>query len=73
MGEIIEQISRREGTAEDLARLRHIGRACVAASTCGMGQAFPLPVLSALELFPEDFNAGLRRTSAKQFDSRVVR
>jgi NADH-quinone oxidoreductase subunit F len=73
MKEIIEQISRREGTAEDLARLRHIGRACVAASTCGMGQAFPLPVLSALELFPEDFNAGLRRTSAKQFDSRVVR
>lgn len=73
MKEIIERLSRRKGTADDLERLRQIGRACVAASTCGMGQAFPLPVLSALELFPEDFNAGLRQTSAKEFDSRIVR
>lgn len=73
MKEIIERLSRREGMDDDLERLRQIGKACVAASTCGMGQAFPLPVLSALELFPEDFNAGVRQTSAKQFDSRGVR
>ncbi len=73
MKEILDQLSRGEGTADDLDQLRQIGKACVAASTCGMGQAFPLPVLSALELFPDDFNAAIRQTSTKQFDSRIVR
>ncbi len=57
MREIIEKVFQGEGTTEDLEQLRQIGKACVAASTCGMGQAFPLPVLSALELFPQDFEA----------------
>jgi NADH-quinone oxidoreductase subunit F len=64
MKEIVDTLSRGNGTAEDLARLREIGKACVAASTCGMGQAFPLPVLSALELFPEDFEAVVQNVPA---------
>jgi len=55
MKEIVDSFYHGSGTADDLVRLSEIGKACVAASTCGMGQAFPLPVLSALELFPEDF------------------
>jgi len=55
MKEIIDALSCGKGAGQDPARLREIGNACVAASTCGMGQAFPLPVLSALELFGEDF------------------
>jgi NADH:ubiquinone oxidoreductase subunit F (NADH-binding) len=70
---IIDRLSRGEGTINDLSQLRQIGKTCVAVSTCGMGQAFPLPVLSALELFPEDFNAVIRGTATRQFDSRVVR
>jgi len=61
MKEIVDTLSRGEGTADDLAQLREIGKASVAVATCGMGQAFPLPVLSALELFPEDFEAAVQK------------
>jgi len=59
MKEIVNRLSAGEGEADDLEQLREIGKACVATSTCGMGQAFPLPVLSALELFPQDFEAAI--------------
>ena len=62
MKEIVQRLSKRKGTAENLQQLRQISKACVAASTCGMGQAFPLPVLSALELFPEDFQAAVAKS-----------
>ena len=63
MREIIERVFQGEGTNEDLEQLRRIGKACVAVSTCGMGQSFPLPVLSALELFPQDFEAAICKVS----------
>jgi len=63
MKEIVERLSHGKGTTEDLEQLRRIGKACVVASTCGMGQAFPLPVLSALELFPGDFEAAIAKVS----------
>jgi len=61
MKEIVDTLSHKEATPDDLVQLREIGKACIAASTCGMGQAFPLPVLSALELFPEDFEAAIQK------------
>jgi len=64
MREIIEKVFKGEGTTEDLEQLRQIGKACVAVSTCGMGQAFPLPVLSSLELFPQDFEVAIGKVSA---------
>ncbi len=63
MREIIEKVFQGKGTFEDLEQLRRIGKACVAVSTCGMGQAFPLPILSALELFPQDFEAAIGKVS----------
>lgn len=65
MKEIIDTLSHGEAAADDLAQLREIGKACVTISTCGMGQAFPLPVLSALELFPEDFETAIQKTPSK--------
>jgi len=59
MREIIEKVFQGEGTNEDLEQLRQIGKAAISVSTCGMGQSFPLPVLSALELFPQDFEAAI--------------
>jgi len=59
MKEIVEKLAQGTGTDEDLQQLRQVGKACVAVSTCGMGQAFPVPVLSALELFPQDFEAAI--------------
>ncbi len=64
MKEIVERFSDGKGTPEDLEQLRQIGKACVVASTCGMGQAFPLPVLSALELFGEDFETVISKVPA---------
>lgn len=64
MKQIVDRLASGNGTEVDLMRLREIGNACVAGSTCGMGQAFPLPVLSALELFPEDFEAAVCKASA---------
>lgn len=63
MREIVNRLAQGKDSGEDLRRLREIGTACIAASTCGMGQAFPLPVLSAMALFPEDFAAVLEEVS----------
>ena len=63
MKEIVDKIFDGEGASDDLEQLRQISKACVEVSTCGMGQAFPLPVLSALELFPQDFEAAIGRVS----------
>jgi formate dehydrogenase iron-sulfur subunit len=64
MKEIVDRIFGGEGASDDLEQLRQISKACVEVSTCGMGQAFPLPVLSALELFPQDFEAAIEKVSA---------
>jgi len=53
--EIIDKIAGGRGTAEDIQQLKEINQAALAASACGMGQSFPLPLLSALKLFGEDF------------------
>lgn len=66
MRDIVLRLSAGQGTHEDVKRLEEIGKSCLAAATCGMGQSFPVPVLSALRLFPADFvvkaKAGHRRT-----------
>ncbi len=61
--QITEKLSEGRGTADDLKQLREIGRAAVAASLCGMGKSFPLPVLSAMKLFPEDFELVIGKVS----------
>ncbi len=64
MQEIIERVNSGRADVDDTARLREIGRAAIRASTCGMGQVFPLPVLSALELFGQDFEAAVNKGPA---------
>ncbi len=68
MREIVQRLSAGQGTKEDVERLAEIGRSNLAAATCGMGQSFPVPVLSALRRFPDDFvvkaKAGHKRTRA---------
>ena len=67
--EIVERLSEGRSVVGDLDRLREIGKACIAASTCGMGQSFPLPMLSALEFFPEDFKAAIPKAPIQEFKS----
>jgi NADH-quinone oxidoreductase subunit F len=55
MRRIIQRLLDGAGRQDDLARLRQIGETCVQLSLCGMGQTFAAPVLSAMKLFPADF------------------
>ncbi len=59
MLEILKQVQAGQARPGSLDQLRRIGYACAVSSTCGMGQAFPEPVLSALKLFPEEFESQL--------------
>jgi NADH:ubiquinone oxidoreductase subunit F (NADH-binding) len=62
--EILESFERREASPEDLERLRRFGRAMEASSLCGLGQTAPVPVLSTLEHFPEEYDAGVAPVEA---------
>ena len=58
--EVLERISRLEGTAEDLALMRNIGENMQAGSLCGHGQLGFNPVSSALRYFGDEFEAHIR-------------
>ena len=55
--EIVTRLLEGQGVPDDVSRLREIGRVCTSATLCGFGQTVSVPVLSALELFPDDFAA----------------
>jgi NADH:ubiquinone oxidoreductase subunit F (NADH-binding) len=58
--EILERISRLEGTEEDLTLMRSIGENMQAGSLCGHGQLGFNPVSSALRYFGDEFQAHIR-------------
>lgn len=53
--EVIERIIERRNPAENLALVRELCDTMTATSLCALGGLAPLPVLSALKHFPEDF------------------
>ena len=55
MYSILEQISRGNGTMEDLQKLEDIGKAMQAASLCALGQSAPNPTLSTIKKFNQEF------------------
>lgn len=63
MRKIVDRLVSGAAAPNDLERLRVAGETCAQLSTCGMGQCFPDPVLSAMNLFPEDF---ARRATAQK-------
>ena len=58
--EVLERISRLEGTDEDLALMRNIGENMQAGSLCGHGQLGFNPVSSALRYFGDEFETHIR-------------
>ena len=58
--EILERISRLEGSEEDLALMQNIGENMQAGSLCGHGQLGFNPVSSALRYFGDEFEAHIR-------------
>ncbi len=53
--EVIDRIRRGEARSENLVLLRDLCSTMIDGSLCAMGGMTPLPVQSALDLFPEDF------------------
>lgn len=58
--EILERISAGKVLPGDAARLSDVGWTMTDASICGLGQTAATAVLSAMKLWPEMFNGGLR-------------
>ena len=58
--EVLERISRLEGTEDDLALMQSIGENMQAGSLCGHGQLGFNPVSSALRYFGDEFEAHIR-------------
>ena len=57
---ILEKITRGEGTEEDLETLERLGDHIKRSSLCGLGQTGPNPVLSTLRHFREEYEAHVR-------------
>jgi NADH:ubiquinone oxidoreductase subunit F (NADH-binding)/(2Fe-2S) ferredoxin/Pyruvate/2-oxoacid:ferredoxin oxidoreductase delta subunit len=68
MVEILERISRGEGTMEDLDRLKRLGKLAGKASLCGLGRNCANPILSTLNHFRDEYIAHIieKRCPAKK-------
>ena len=55
MLEILEKITKGEGTEEEIEKLEHLGETIKATSVCGLGQTAPNPVLSTLKFFRDEY------------------
>ncbi|HPX05848.1 MAG TPA: NADH-quinone oxidoreductase subunit NuoF [Tenuifilaceae bacterium] len=55
--ELLERITKGEGTMEDLDRLRNLSHVIKDSSLCGLGQTSPNPVLSTLDSFYDEYVA----------------
>ncbi len=55
--EILDKITKGNGTLEDLDRLEELSNSIKAASLCGLGQSAPNPVLSTLRYFRDEYVA----------------
>ncbi|MFA6199427.1 MAG: NADH-quinone oxidoreductase subunit NuoF [Bacteroidales bacterium] len=53
--EILDKITKGNGTMEDLDNLRNLGRVIKDTALCGLGQTSPNPVLSTIENFYDEY------------------
>ena len=58
--QIMNKFNHRLGTADDLALLKKLGRVMAGSCLCGLGQAAPTPVVTAIEHFGMDFHAKMQ-------------
>ena len=55
MHNLLDKISKRQATMEDLAMLEELGDMIVHTSLCGLGQTAPNPVFSTLKYFRQEY------------------
>lgn len=58
--EILDRITKGQGTMEDLDKLEELSLSIKAGSLCGLGQSAPNPVLSTLRYFRDEYIAHVR-------------
>ena len=58
--EILDKITKGQGTMEDLDRLEELSNSIKAGSLCGLGQSAPNPVLSTLRYFRDEYEAHVK-------------
>ncbi len=54
---ILDKISKGQGTEEDLEKLKELAQAMRKASLCGLGQTAPNPVMSTMKYFADEYRA----------------
>ena len=54
---ILDRISKGQGTLDDLEQLKQIAQAMRKASLCGLGQTAPNPIMSTMKYFEEEYLA----------------
>lgn len=57
MFEILDRITKGEGTMEDITKLRTLGKSVKESALCGLGQTAPNPILSTLNYFYDEYLA----------------
>lgn len=57
MKEILDRICDGKGEAEDLEKLKMLGKSIRDSALCGLGNSAPNPVLTTLRYFPEEYKA----------------
>jgi len=57
LANILEKITRGDGTLEDLDKMAEIGNAMKKASLCALGQTAPNPILSTVKYFKDEYLA----------------
>ena len=60
MLEILDKITKGEGTMEDIEKLEHLANTIKKTSVCGLGQTAPNPVLSTLKYFKDEYIAHVK-------------
>ena len=60
MYDILDRITKGQGTMEDIDRMETIGFAMQRASLCGLGQTAPNPIMSSLRYFKDEYLAHIQ-------------
>lgn len=60
MLEILDKITKGEGTMEDIEKLEHLANTIKKTSVCGLGQTAPNPVLSTIKYFKDEYVAHVK-------------
>ena len=62
--EVLDRIRANAGRAQQAALLRDLCDTMVHGSLCAMGSMTPIPVMSALQHFPQDFGLAVSESTA---------